>query len=461
LSFDGILTAIFNDALNVDLTNSFGYTIEDGHLDFSKILTNDDFELYADSSAVQAAWVRDSVSFGQVYLGTTIPYQGTKYMDVQFSASGSNHWVQKTFGTVQDWELGQSFIFYARGGLGATNGVFRIELRDVDARVATGSNFQVTNIGMWEKFEFPSSSFVIPAGFKWWAIQSIRLHCVTASAVGQFDIDVVSYRSSGVLIGGTLDAMISTTGWANVGSGGLTTGSTDPRTGVAYLQIASGAGQFQLERTYAGGGTYAPLVANDTAIRVWLRASDVTAAGTISGFTLTLYDESGNAMRTFENFTFSSGTTTWVPYEFLLDKMTEFAGDQSLFNIAQIVKVVLESNGGFGGTWNLNLNLMQRGNLSRLQLQAIEGPETYNRLTPLFPNAGLNVGKSCLSLTADYSGSSGVFNFAQEDLGKAVLNAADATEVAIASGAGKRTSFRITGSRREVFPGVSVVWRTL
>lgn len=168
--------------------------------------TEEDFESYADTAALRAAWTPNDTSNSPNDLETSITFEGSKAMkcDLTNRSKSKNDNFVFTYGSNQDWSTFAGIQFQLRQDGSAT-----LEIRIEDA--SGDSSKHTITTGTSGVFEFHKLDFanfqpvaVDPADLT--AIKKITLFVKSVSTVGAFYIDIIElFEATGGGGFGTVD----------------------------------------------------------------------------------------------------------------------------------------------------------------------------------------------------------------------------------------------------------------
>ena len=159
-------------------------------------ITNvEDFESYADTAALRAAWVPNDITNTPNTLETSIVGDGSQAMAVEMKSKqkSKNDNFERTFGSSQDWSQSNGIQFKFRN-----NGSPIIEIHITDAS-GDGSKHTITTsgTGSFELLQLDFSDFVpvgaVPADLT--AIEKVKIFIKTAD-LGFFYIDTLELFST-------------------------------------------------------------------------------------------------------------------------------------------------------------------------------------------------------------------------------------------------------------------------
>jgi len=468
--YEALLVEGYENDSDIDLANSQLYEIENGLVEFVKSIDIDDFESYANTTALRAVWVPDGSTTFTCNLLLTGGYLGGKFMELPFSLLTTNGYVQKTYVTPQDWTFINQFCFYVRGTGDSELIDLIIKIEDNNGSVATLETLKVVAGVPWIHLPCDDSVYTAPSNFRWWAIKKIRFVCGTVAGgqTGTWQIDVIdAHLSDGFVQSSLIDAMDSvgsppTNGWTiDVGSINVVTSSA-ARQGTGYFEVDSVS--WTLTRQWPGSGSYAANMSGDTLVRLWAKVGTVTVGGSINSFILKLTDESGNKVQNVGLITYlSSSESAWRPISWFLSDMTLVTGTS--FDFTKIVKIEIAVN-GVTGTWKVHLDLFEVGDGTVVQ-EIQQTKNSFNQIKAFVPFGGtdhfrLDVsGNSAAGFDLNNMFQSGSnFGIRYGGTGSKAMG----SWVSLVNVSSK-IQFRLVGigypgSERTVVSGVSILWRT-
>jgi len=466
--FQGMLVEDFSDSTDIDATPSNLYTIEGGFAKSEVEVTEDDFESYADTTALRAVWVPSDAIQSPNTLEVGGAYEGSKWMECVYNGVPSNNdsWL-RTYASNQDWSTFKKFSLALK--VLSTNPFVPLTfiLYDADGRQAYIPQDDY-GVGDWRLLEFDFSQFAIDPGFKFFAVKQVRIRLgITAGITGSFGVDLITREYTGKNSGRTVDAMDSTTGWAGTGIS-IGVGTSNPREGSGYITFTVPVGAFSLTRTWPGSGTYANILSTDSAFVIWGRARNVVSPGFINTGELELTDENSQVIAAkctkeiVGEKVWESTDVEWDKLIFYMTDMGRRAGS-SPFDFSKIVKAKFTFVGS-GGTWDWDLDFFEAGDLSRIQSKTLEIGEDFNQVKIFCPNSAETRFMIDLVATvvetdpfdwnheAGFAGST-QFGLRSDDFGDWL----DLEWV----GSTKGVRYRILSEDKNLYDGVSILWRNI
>lgn len=355
---------------------------------------------------IEDVWVSTNQSQTTVTLGVGGAFEGNQYMVITPSANvSSGHKVTITYADSQNWEFFEGLVF----ALAGISDIFDIPIRFVvedENLVQATSPWRQFQGGVWTPLKFDRSDFIIPITFEEWKIKKffIELGAIPSGNTAGIFFDYFDGCVSGWFDQkGLIDPMDSATPatpWTASGTT-MTLGTTNPRVGVVgYLNLVGtlGPGAFDISRTWAGGGTYAPINLTHDSARLFTRVSGVITPGSISGILLEYEDENANtAFIDPSNGIIGrprkivSTQLQWQPYEWHYEDSV-YTNVSGTFDWNKIVKVTLSNAGGTSGQWSLDLDYFESGRLAYLESDQFN-IENYNEVVGFLSYLGYAVEK--------------------------------------------------------------------
>jgi len=470
--FDGMVVEDFVDDAGMDLPNSFGYTLEGQKAKFYSELVDDDFEGYANTAALVAAWVPQDVSV-TVTLETGGAYQGTKFMRFTGSSSASGKTVTRDFGAGGvDYTVHRARTFAARGSGSPQTFSFQWQIQDVDGRLATSLPISVPNSGPWVKYTIPKNSMTIQSGFKWFAVRYVRIvvGTIAPAASMTWDFDVPGRQRTGRLVNPVLidncETLTPANGaWSTVSGPTLTlTPSANSRQGSNHFSaVFTGvATSFEYKRTWTTG--YMPDVQYASVVEFWWRTSSVTVGGNIPTPFLYLKDAAGNEVSivtgggvgvlTVKPF-LTDSVEEWRAFTFNLSE-AQYVTQVTTFNPQQIVEMRLVSNGGVTGQFTWGIDYIRIGDPGIITAEDSTIDDT-DELRSFFPLAA-SKDQDVLLEMAKVSSPNG-FGIIGALNGSVQVGRRGDTDWAVFPGSNTYAIWRLVASKDAEVAGVSTIWR--
>src|SRR3990170_1593601 len=160
------------------------------------LLAIENFESYADTTALRAVWVSNDLTNTPPTLETTLFQEGTKAMKVSTTSSvkSKNDEIKKTYGSNQDWSTYNGIQFQFRN-----DGTYNVEVRIEDASANISKHtISLSGVGSYQFIQLAFTNFLpvtaTPADLS--TIKKISFFLATASTV-PFYVDIIELYSTG------------------------------------------------------------------------------------------------------------------------------------------------------------------------------------------------------------------------------------------------------------------------
>ena len=380
--FDGVVVETYGDETGIDAGNSYNYKVRPNSVlelgDFHDI---DNFESYADTAALQAAWVANG-SFWDCSLNTIDAIEGAQCMEILIGASPTpaNDWLRYTYGSTQD----QHGVCCARGFTrGIVGTAFRI--RAVDS----GGNFNTSPIiypgPEWTYF---SVSLTPDPSFDPTDVTDVDIVYAGGSSGQTLLLDELYFVGTDVFTNDALidemDAVVAD--WTVVGTGlTISQNTTDMYSGTGSMQVIVGPGattDLIVRDDFGAGQDFG----EDTALNIWVKVTAVTTAGILK-LQPRIYNTTNRIDLPSILIDSSRLGDGWYPIPIPFTRFDVGAG--TVFNQNNVTKVefYVPESSVFRGTFLLDL--FQRGYAA--QAQSVDANKTFWPGSPSGGQAGLAI----------------------------------------------------------------------
>lgn len=376
----GLFEEPFIDEDNILSGSSYNYYLEKGRLFSGAIVTNDDFESYASSAALQAVWVGQDTVLPTLSLTGGVGASQAMLLTISNPSHALNRF-RKTL-SADLYSLSKiRFSLTGTGGCAAmgirvrvqdgnSNNAVSIWARPTDGQSITEYDFDITN-----------GDFTKDPGFDANSIAWIEFQVGAYGSNCTFIIDdlkiITAHKFTQTGLIDNLDAINPGVLWTGTGIT-ISQGTTGNKEGTGHMVAALNGGSSSsrtIHRTWAGGGTYAPILLSDPMIHCWFKCSNITTPGQINEMFLNLRDESGNEVQlrsgkttlALPNF-IESTQLTWIAKAFYIGNATLITG--TTFDFTKVVRMEFKINGNTI-VGDLHIDIIQAGYACRIVSERI------------------------------------------------------------------------------------------
>ena len=218
--YRGFYVEDYDDAIGIDVANCNGLQpdYDAGYVDLHDDQTVDDFESYADTTALNAVWGVVAAGGMALTLGGGVGQVDGKYMNISFGPTSDDGYAYRT----GSWNIrDMGVIAFDVRGTGAVNIItLKAQLVDGTGKTATGPEFTLVPDDLWVEKSYTIENFTLSAAeFDWDDIAEVRFRALTSyvTGSGSWSINNFHVHKDEVWTPQTvIDPMTSLTGWTAI-----------------------------------------------------------------------------------------------------------------------------------------------------------------------------------------------------------------------------------------------------